>query len=250
MYYSLDISISNLYEYEFLFKSILLNKRDDLNMQQHNIGTGFRFILLRQYISLSLRHNTYNIMTRQTFDTIGIHLFYDMFTMVTYNHNNLFVEVYNLYTFLYHMGRCSGTFLTFSRETLSTDSAALDYYLTNAIGRRKFFNDRLYVDRQNLIKVSLNTIIDSNFDFLLIIDSKMSEGVVAKMRDMPMQVIGLSTNVLWARYIDTVIPLDSSSLELQQFFMEMCLYAYLSGTRDIRFDNYINISSIACSLLI
>lgn len=248
--YSIDINDLDLSTKQYVYYSILLRNPEYNRVQQTNIGTGFRFVLVTKYLSLSLRYSTYTMMIKPHVDTIGIHLFYEMFTLHTYNHRNLYAELYHVYTFLYNIGRCSGTFMTLSKESLVVDAIALDYFIMNLCGRKRFIEDRFYFDRMRTLKLGASSTIRDDVDFILIVDSRMSEGAVTRMRAMQLHVIGMSSDVTWGRYVDTVIPLDTVSGELQYFFMEMCLYAYLHGRRAGTVSDMQTVVSVAKELLI
>lgn len=72
---------------------------------------------------------------------------------------------------------------------------------------------------------------DQTLDFLFLVDGTIEESYLSRIKKTPMHIVGLTSNITYAKYFDTVLLLESVGADLQYFFIEFALYSYLSGRR-------------------
>jgi hypothetical protein len=210
----------------------VLNLNNEIKLSQFS-NINFSSIRIAQaYIYYTVRNNiTNNLYINNIIPQASI-LYNRLYTMYTYNHAQLHLQLTRISLFFYHMGRARASFAVLTTQTLWHEARALMYHTFKTNQRLSILSDLLNTINNDSFNIMLTHRNLANIDFIYIVNSSMTPGMLSRLGNLGIHLVGVSQNITWARYIDTIIPLETISLELQYYFLELALNLYLRGTRD------------------
>jgi hypothetical protein len=165
--------------------------------------------------------------------------FHSIFTTVVYLNLNkayhynievLYTIIYTKFCFLYNAGQQNASFAVIgSKHTV--ELKAILYQTLSIQQRHAFFKLQL----ESMHKVIQGGMLYLKFlktlDFIILLDITLKSKDLVYLYRANVHILGITLILGFERYIDTIIPIETNSIELQLICSEFILYAYLYGKR-------------------
>ena len=114
----------------------------------------------------------------------------------------------------------------------SSDVCSSD--ITQQLKIGTFYNDKINELKISLFNKTRHYPRVEKFDFLFLIDGSITERLIYKMSKFPSHIFGITTKLKYSLYFDNLLMLDSLSIDVQYFFIEFAIHAYLNGYRQYK----------------
>ena len=152
-------------------------------------------------------------------------------------------------SFFYNVGRVSGSICAITTNNIVKEGITLTYYTLRSKGRRCLLQNLEIIGVNTLTTVLTNERIREQIDVIFLLDSNINEPTVHKLSKLGINIVGISSNKFFSKYMGLFIPLEISSIELNYSFLELALYMYLRGQRDKIVNNIVTTQTIVNKLL-
>lgn len=188
-------------------------------------------VFLKQFLNLTHGYHVYHYFNMLTRQPNNKSLVKSMLLLLSNNTSGVYMELYKIYIFFYNAGVSNGTFLTVAHEVLREGALSLNYFFLHQFVEYNWLQASVVNALPTKYTKRSYKPFNKSYDFLFLVDGTISESVVSRVSKTPTHVIGVTSNITYARYYDTVFFFETVREDVQYFFIELALFAYLSGRR-------------------